>query len=277
MASPPFNLIIERIPEAQTKLERAFNQILNKMLVTAGLIVTEAAQLSVNVKCSDPMVVRLKQLVQRLQQYIKEFIKFLGYIGATAAILAGIAKAAVVYLAYQNTLPIPTTPGINAIIGAQEELLNKILDILKKYGPLFAFYTAKVVALSIMIAPAVALLSQICQNDAIEINKFTQDAINKISELAIDVEGVAVTDSKFYQDVNVSESDIKSRQDAIDTLISQQRSLLDLIEAPSQVIIVATTPSNNIGKTGDFAIDKINRIIYGPKPSESEWNEGINY
>ena len=277
MASPPFNLIVERIPDAQTKLEKAFNQILNKMLVTAGLIVTEAAQLSVNVKCSDPMVIRLKQLLKQLQQYIREFIKFLGYIGATAAILAGIAKAAVVYLAYQNTLPIPTTPGINAIIGAQEELLNKILDILKKYSPLFALYTAKIAALSVMIAPAVALLSQICQNDVIEINKFTQDAITKISELAVDVEGVAVTDSKFYQDVNVSESDIKSRQDAIDTLIEQQRSLLDLIEAPSQVIIVSSTPPNNIGKPGDFAIDKTNRIIYGPKPSESEWNTGINY
>jgi hypothetical protein len=276
MAAPPWNLIIEKIPDAQTKLERQFWRILEKMAGIAASIALESVNLPENIKCSDPRVVRLKALLNQLQIYLQEFIKYLGYIALTATIIYAIAQSAIAYLTYQQALPVPTTPGINSIIEAQSELLNKILDILKKYAPLFALFTANIISTSVMIAPAIGIISQICKDD-LPINKYTKQALDKINAIAVEVEGIAITDSMFYRDINVSESDIKSRQDVIDDLLKQQRNLTDLIEAPSKVYLVLGDPDPETGNTGDYAIDKTNQVIYGPKPSDTEWNTGIKY
>lgn len=276
MASPPWNLIIEKIPDAQTKLERQLWSILKKLASIGAAIAIESVNIPEFIKCTDPLIVRLKALLKQFQTYLTEFIKYLGYISITASILLIIAQAATAYLAYQNALPVPTTPGINSIIEAQSELLNNILDILKKYTPLFALFTANIIAASILITPAINILSQICK-DEIPINKYTDAVLKKINDLAVEVEGITKTDSKFYQDINVSDSDIKSRQDIIDELLRRQLDLSELIEAPSKVYTISSNPDSNLGNTGDYAIDQTNRIIYGPKPSDIEWNLGINY
>jgi hypothetical protein len=46
------------------------------------------------------------------------------------------------------------------------------------------------------------------------------------------------------------------------------------------IFIIAQTagvPDDSIGKSGDYFIDNINNIIYGPKTSDFEWPEGVNY
>lgn len=276
MASPPWNLIIEKIPNAQTKLERQFWRILKKISVIGAAIALESVNLPENIKCSDPRVVRIKSLLKQFQTYLQEFVKYLGYISITATVLFIIAQGATAYLAYQNALPVPTTPGINSIIGAQSELLSKILDILKKYTPLFALFTASIISASVMITPAINMISQICK-DEIPINKYTAAVLDKINAMAVEVEGVSQSNSRFYQDINVSEEDIKSRQDVIDELLRQQRDLSELIEAPSRVFTTTSKPDITFAKTGDYVIDQTNRVIYGPKPSDTEWNEGIKY
>jgi uncharacterized protein YoxC len=276
MASPPFNLIIEKIPDAQIKLERQFWRILKKIAVIGAAIALESVNLPEMIKCSDPRVVRIKALLTQFQLYLQEFIKYLGYISITATILFVIAQGATAYLTFQNALQFPTTPGINAIIEGQAELLNKILDILKKYGPLLALFTANIIAASVLITPAINLISQICKDD-IPINKYSAEVIKKMNDLAVEVEGVSKSNSRFYQDINISEEDIKSRQDVIDKLLQQQRDLSELIEAPSKALIVDGIPDSDFGNTGDYAIDMTTKTIYGPKPSDTEWNEGIKY
>lgn len=276
MASPPWNLVVERIPDAQTKLEAAFWRILKKLSAIGATIALESVNLSENIKCSDPRIMRLKSLLKQFQTYLQEFSKYLGYISITATILLVIAQAATAYLAVQNSILVPTPPSVNAIIEAQAELLSKITDVLKKYTPLTALFAASVISASVMITPAISLISQICRDD-IPINKYTAAVLDKIKQTAKDVEGIAETDSKFYRDINVSESDIQSRQDVIDELLTQQRSLTELIEAPSRVLLVSEQPDNSAGNIGDYAIDQTNQVIYGPKPSDTEWNVGINY
>ena len=130
MASPPWNLIVERVPDAQAKLERQFWRILEKLSAIGVAIALESVNLPDNIKCSDPRVVRLKAQLKQFQEYQEEFIKYLGYIAITANILYVIAASSTAYLTFQNALSVPTTPGINAIIEGQAELLNKILDML---------------------------------------------------------------------------------------------------------------------------------------------------
>jgi hypothetical protein len=62
-------------------------------------------------------------------------------------------------------------------------------------------------------------------------------------------------------------------------LQEDQRSLLDLLEAPSRVIvgIADEQPQSDQGKEGDYFINQNTRIIYGPKISDVNWPAGINY
>ena len=86
-----------------------------------------------------------------------------------------------------------------------------------------------------------------------------------------------MTESEFYQLINVSDSDIQGREEKIEQLLEQQKSLLDnLIEAPSNVLVNMGVPDNNQGKTGDYYINKQNNQIYGPKVSDTSWGSPLN-
>lgn len=275
--APPFDLIIEKIPTAISKIERSFQKIQNKILEVALDISKESVQLPNQIKCSDPRVVRIKQLLNKLNFYIQELVKYLGWLNIATAILSAVASAGAAYVAFRLAIPTPLIAVDAESINFQKELFATIKSVIKKFAPILALITAGVITASAIIGPAINIISQICVDDDLPINSYTKAVIDKIQQTAIEVEGIAISDSKFYQDYNVSEDDIQSRANTIDLLLEQQRSLTDLLEAPSTVIMVNRTPDNNIGKAGDYAIDKQQRIIYGPKPSDSEWETGINY
>ena len=78
--------------------------------------------------------------------------------------------------------------------------------------------------------------------------------------------------TEFYTDLNVSDTDLDDRSDAIEELLKQQQNLLtSLIEAPSKVYQGEGLPSNNIGKPGDYFVDTKTQQVYGPKMSINSW------
>lgn len=269
--APPYDIIIEKIPTAISKMERAFQKIQNKLTEVALTISKEASKLPKQIKCTDPRVVRIKQLLNKLIFYIQELLKYLGWLSIVTAVLYGIAVAGAVYVAIRQTQPTPLIPADAENINFQKELYATIKTIIQKFSPILALILAGVTTASTIIAPAIELISRICVNEEIPVSSFTAAAINNIETISAELE------SEFYREINVSDEDIQSRKESIDQLIQQQRSLFDLLEAPSTVILVTQTPDTSIGKAGDYAINKRQRIIYGPKPSDSEWNEGINY
>jgi hypothetical protein len=275
--APPFDLIIEKIPTAISKIERVFQKIQTKITDVALDISKESVQLPNRISCSDPRVVRLKNLLTKLSFYIQELLKYLSWLNIATAILSVVASAGAAYVAFRLAIPQPLIAVDSETINFQKELFATIKSVIKKFAPILALITASVATSSVIIAPAINIISQICVNEELPINAYTQAAIAQIQQTAVEVEGVAISESRFYQDVNVSEDDIQSRADALQALIDQQRSLTDLLEAPSTVILVVGRPDNSIGKAGDYAINRRAKIIYGPKPSDSEWNEGINY
>lgn len=275
--APPFDLIIEKIPTAISKIERAFQKIQTKITDVALDISKESVQLPNRISCSDPRVVRLKNLLSKLSFYIQELLKYLSWLNIATAILSVVAAAGAAYVAYRLAIPTPLVAVDAETINFQKELFATIKSVIKKFAPILALITASVATASVIIAPSINIISQICVNEELPINAYTQAAIEKIQQTAVEVEGIAISDSRFYQDINVSEDDIQSRADSLQSLIDQQRSLTDLLEAPSTVILVTGRPDNSIGKAGDYAINRRQQIIYGPKPSDSEWNAGINY
>jgi hypothetical protein len=75
--------------------------------------------------------------------------------------------------------------------------------------------------------------------------------------------------TEFYNEYNVSDSDLQGRSDAIEYLLEQQQNLLtSLQEAPSVVYRMTGLPDTAIGKSGDYYIDINTDIIYGPKLSD---------
>ena len=83
--------------------------------------------------------------------------------------------------------------------------------------------------------------------------------------------------TKFYNDDNVSESDLDDRSDSIESLLTQQRSLLtSLQEAPSKVYQSPGVPAGDLGKIGDYYIDIQSSKIYGPKPNTTAWGQPVN-
>lgn len=85
-------------------------------------------------------------------------------------------------------------------------------------------------------------------------------------------------DSIFYTKYNVSTEDLDKLQDDVDELVEDARNILtNLIEAPSQAYIEYGTPSDDLGKQGDYYIDLSNNMVYGPKPSDDIWDMGTKY
>ena len=83
--------------------------------------------------------------------------------------------------------------------------------------------------------------------------------------------------TEFYTEVNVSAEDLQNRLDTINELISTQQDLLaSLQEAPAQSYDGIGPPNADLGKLGDYYIDKTNKVIYGPKINTG-WPTGVNY
>lgn len=96
------------------------------------------------------------------------------------------------------------------------------------------------------------------------------NSICSAAEGDIDYNDLVATE--FYTDLNVSDTDLDDRSDAIEELLKQQQNLLtSLIEAPSKVYQGEGLPNNNIGKPGDYFVDTKTQQVYGPKVSINSW------
>jgi hypothetical protein len=76
--------------------------------------------------------------------------------------------------------------------------------------------------------------------------QFETFEVSQTTQNAIDPATIAI-ESEFYQLINVSQEDIDLRKDLIVQLQQEQRTLLDLLEAPSNVIIGTGNQQPDIG------------------------------
>lgn len=271
--APPLSILVNKAPIAISKIETALFKITNKISEKVTEASKNLQRIPKTVKCDDPRITRQKQILRQIKQLLDQLKSVLNIINVVRGILVAVAAGALAYISYQLTLPLPMIPALNELSEAQKQLAANILESLKKLGIVLSVIVAAVATSSALLAPVINKLSAVCNNEVFEVSQTTRDAIE------IDLSQFDIPDSKFYQEVNVSDSDIESRYNTITTLLEQQRPLLDLLEAPSRVLMLSgtNTPNNAIGKAGDFAINNETKTIYGPKPSDSEWNVGINY
>ena len=272
--APPFDTIVNKPGAAINKLQTALNKVISKINQKVSEMVSKANKLPKNINCNDPRIRELKQILLQIQTLLNQIQKILRILSNAIPILIGVARIAAITLNAQLFTPPPATVAQSQALAIQNQLIANIIGCLKQAGIIITIVNGSITLISGLLAPVINKLSSICNTEIFEVSVSIQDAIDSVN-----TEIILQSESEFYQLINVSLEDIQSRQTSIDELEQQQRSLLELLEAPSKVIIAQTAgvPDDNVGKSGDYFIDNINNIIYGPKTSDFEWPEGVNY
>lgn len=270
---PPFDRLSSLPGKAVNKLSAALNKLiaylkrqLNKLLEKANLIPSK-------IKCNDPRITELKQLLAKIKSIIDRIRNVLLILTTVVGIITVAATIATNILNIQLALPIPTPPSGIQLVNVQNTLITNVISALKQISITLGIVTGALTLVSLSIGPVINLLSSICTNETFIVDSTTEQSLLADTRAQLDE-----YPSKFYRTINVSQEDLDNRDELIDNLLEQQRNVLtDLLEAPSNVIISEQTPISDQGKQGDYFIDTLRQIIYGPKISDSEWGMGVNY
>jgi hypothetical protein len=278
-AAPPYDLLVQKAPGALNLLETQLFKLTKKLSERITVASAECNKMPKTISCQDPQVIAVKQKLEDIQRIVQKIADVLRIVNIVYITCVALARTSLAYVAYRQTIPTPVIPADNEFLNATKEVAAFILEALKKIKIVVGIIDISVLTSLGALAEVINLLSSICQNEDFVVFSATQDVINIKSIANINMSQLDIPPSDFYQNINVSEDDIKSRADAAETLLTQQRTLLDLLEAPSRVITLTgqNAPLNNVGKAGDFAINTQTYMIYGPKPSDSIWNEGVKY
>lgn len=270
----PFDQITSKPGAAMNKLQTALNKVVTKLNEKVAEAIGKSNVLPKNISCSDPRVKELKQIIQQIQRYIAQIQNILRILNIVVPVLTVAAQIASVLVNAQLANPVPSPPAVGQGLAVQNELIANIAKALTQASIILGIINGAVALASNLLGTVINTLSAICNTETFEVNQDTQNAIDSIN-----TEVSNTTDSEFYQLINVSQEDVDLREELITQLQQDQRSLLDLLEAPSRVIIGSGTqiPDLDRGKAGDYFINQTTRTIYGPKISDTEWPQGINY
>ena len=289
--SPPFDALTALPGIAISKLPTFFDKLKNKLIEKANEVVSDCIKLPKGISCDDPRVVDIKEKLKEIQEIIDTIKDVL----STLTVIVNILRIAItVGSSIKNFLlavPLPTPPVANEALQVQNEFVANAKNALKQVSLILTVTTAALAGISLLLTQGIQILSQICTDEDFMVTKELKDAIDleNLKDLIDDTSGLASSkygdniSTEWYSNINTSKEDNIDRLNQIDPLIEQQRSILEnLIEAPSKLIINndnsnSGIPAEDIGKRGDYYIDEIENKIYGPKISDTQWPNAINY
>lgn len=269
---PPLDRIPKLPVDAVSNIKQRLDIQLNKLDSIISDAVKTSNSLPDNVSCDDPAVQLTKQQLSIIQKSITDIQQSLNSVQtvvnsvSTIVNTASTVKAAISAAQLLNPITAPLFIA-QQLTSIQDATIVNAIESLRQFQQVPQDISSR---LSSILPKLVSVSSKISNIPGCNVSPIT------VPESVID-ESVDVP-SEFYQPVNVSDSDIESRFQLIDKINSQQQDLLtSLLEAPSQVYTINNEPANELGKPGDYAIDTVNRVIYGPKISYTEWLPGVNY
>jgi hypothetical protein len=272
----PFDQLTNKPGAAINKLQIALNKVVSKLNQKVSEAISKSNTLPKNnISCDDPRIKEIKQILEQIQRYIAQIQNILRILNIIVPILTVAAQIAAVIINGQIALPIPSPPLVSQALAVQNELVANIAKALTQASIILLLINGSISLASGLLATVINSVSAICNSETFVINQDTKNAIDSINnEIVVDS-----TESEFYRLINVSQDDITLREDLITQLQEDQRSLLDLLESPSRVIVGISDqqPQSDQGKEGDYFINQTTRTIYGPKISDTKWPSAINY
>jgi len=272
---PPLDQAVKPIIQAFTGLTDNLDNIQDKILEYVNNLQEKLINLPDKIDCNDPRISEMKDLLSSINDRISDTQRLTENIQTVINILIVIATAAAIAIAIAIVITLVGNPAIEQGLKTAAFVVATILGILGLISLNLDSIVNLIQSLPDTLSNVLDKISSTCNNQAINLN--TLKNLND-SDSQIDISQFEdMTESEFYQLINVSESDMSDREAKIEQLLEQQKSLLDnLIEAPSNVLVNTGVPGNNLGKTGDYYINKQNNQIYGPKVSDTSWGSPLN-
>lgn len=290
---PPLDRLTKAPSFGVDKIQQQFNDILDSVVDQANKTIKDSEKLPTNVNSDDPRVKNIKQNLENIQSLITQVQQNIPKIqSAVTAITTIISTAqginaalAAAQLSNPVTAPLFIAMQTQAL---QNQLIVNAIEAVKPLQSLPDQIESKITILIPILIAAISKLNTIT-NDDVELNI---PSIPRADNVELNVLNIPLTDdvelntdnnyndlipTEFYNESNVSETDLTQRSNSIEQLVEQQRNLLtSLQEAPSQVYKQEGNPPPELGKIGDYYLNTSNNVSYGPKITDTDWGNPLN-
>jgi len=272
---PPLDQAVKPIIQLFSGFSDKLDGVQDSILQKVTELQEKVTGLPKKIDCNDPRISEMKDLLSGINDRISDTQQLTENIQTVINILIVIATAAAIAISIAIVVTLIGNPAIEQGLKIAAFVVATILGILGLISLNLDSIVSLIQSLPDTLSGVLDKISSTCNNQAINLN--TLKNLND-SDSQIDISQFEdMTESEFYQLINVSESDIQGRENKIEQLLEQQKSLLEnLIEAPSNVLVNVGVPDNSLGKTGDYYINKQNNQIYGPKVSDTSWGSPLN-
>ncbi len=273
---PPLDRLTKAPSFGVDKIQQQFNDILDSVVDQTNQTIKDSVKLPTNVKCDDPRVQNIKQnleniqsLITQVQQNIPKIQSAITAVNTIVSTAQGINAA---IAAAQLSNPVTAALFISLQTQAiQNQLIVNAVEAVKPLQSLPTQIESKILTLVPVLITAISKLNTVCGDSDIELN------IPNISTESTVTDYNDLVPTEFYNESNVSETDLTQRSDSIEQLVEQQRNLLtSLQEAPSQVYKQEGNPPPELGKIGDYYLNTSNNVSYGPKITDTDWGNPLN-
>ena len=278
---PPLDFIPKLPGKAVTQVMKQLDIQTDRLLEQVNTTVQNSIKLPSNVKCDDPRIKKVKQQladiqgqITKVQETIPKIQQTIDTVKQIVTIAQGIKTAiSIAQLSNPVTAPVFIAAQLTAI---QDATIVNAIESLNQFSTIPTSLTSKLQTIVPPLTNALKKVSNACGEDDdtnFELPSSLVDDANNDN----DNDYNDLVPTEFYNEDNVSESDLQDRSDSIEQLLTQQRNLLtSLQEAPSKVYQQPGIPAGQVGKIGDYYIDIQSSKIYGPKPSLTEWGQPVN-
>jgi hypothetical protein len=268
----PFNQLPTIPSRIQEQLAPIVLDLQLKLLDIAMDLQNSILSLSINVRCDDVEIIKLKNLINSLNQIIETVQSILSFIQPIVNILQIISQVGQAVASAALAAPTGPPASLSQLITSAAQLFERIdtfirviQTALKSFTPIFQ-----------RVAQAVSLADRILINTCGTKSNFNGfDGLITIQPdappLTLD-ELADLYPSNFYNLRNVTDADIRGRLELIQEILEQNLNVNErLNEAPSEVIILDRDPVATDGKIGDYVINTVSGLIFGPKRN-NQWN-----
>ena len=273
---PPLDFIPKLPGKGVQLLSEQLDKQLDVLFDEISKSVQDAVKLPNNCDCDDPRMKQIKEQLAKIQEAITKIQENVPKIQQTIeTVKTVVTTAQAIKAAITATqLSIPATAGLfvaQQLMAIQDATIVNALASLQQFATIPDTITSKLSTLVPPLLSAFNKVSSACNGDVDDLS-LPEDVANRLRDNYNDA-----IETEFYNETNVSESDLEKRSNDIKDLVQQQRALLNsLLEAPSQVYRQPGIPDPNLGKPGDYYINLTTSQIYGPKLSATEWGQPVN-
>lgn len=260
---------------------------MDKLQDFANSLISKCNNLPLRVKCNDPRINYIKQLLKQIQKFIGNIKKLIKAIKKIIKALKIVKTTATAVKLVQLALPLPpfAPPGpIAELMGIVNKLLQNVKSAMPCFLAILDIIKLTVANVNSILAQSLMILGGICSNEQFEISaevnilindRSADSRTNATSIINNNDSLITQTNNSTYNPLSSSDEDLNEYVDLLNTIANE---LTDptlagtyLEEAPSLVYSGVGTPDPGIGKLGDYYVDLTNSVIFGPKVADISW------